>query len=85
MKIVDKLIEKVGWDKMVHFLVGALMTSWASMIGVWAMIISVVFVGAVSYLKERLDDSFCKEDIIAGMLGSVTSCMVFFFFHNVLG
>lgn len=77
MEIVDKIIKKVGWDKMLHYLVGALLTSWASLFGLWAMIFSILFVVAISYLKEKLDDTFCKEDIIAATLCSATSIVVY--------
>jgi hypothetical protein len=78
MKIVDKLIGKIGNDKALHFLVGALLTSYASMVNDVCMWVTTVLVVIASLCKEGLDDKYDTKDIIAGCIGCVVSIVVFF-------
>lgn len=78
MKIVDKLIGKIGTDKALHFLVGALLTAWASMVNDVCMWVTAVLVVIASIGKEGLDETYDIEDIIAGCLGCVVSIVVFY-------
>jgi hypothetical protein len=71
MKIVDKIIGKIGVDKVLHFLVGALVTSYGSMVGDACMWVAVVLVVVCSIAKEVLDDKVEWMDIVAGCLGCV--------------
>lgn len=73
MKIVDKLISKIGTDKVLHFLVGALLTAWASMVNEVCMWVIAVLVVIASLCKEGLDEKYDIKDIIAGCLGCVVS------------
>lgn len=77
MKIVDKLIGKIGTDKALHFLVGALATAYASMVNDVCMWVTAVLVAIASLCKEGLDEKYDIKDIIAGLLGSVTSVVVY--------
>ena len=77
MKIVDKFLARVGTDKALHFLVGALTTAYASMLGVHYVWASIPFVAFLSFYKEFMDKDFDIKDIIAGVLGSVTSVVVY--------
>lgn len=76
MKIVDKIIGKVGVDKVLHFLVGALATALASMEGESHMYATALVVLALSIGKEGLDEKFDIWDIIAGCIGCATSIAV---------
>ena len=78
MKIVDKLLSKIGVDKLLHFLVGALLTAWASMVNDVCMWVTTVLVVIASLCKEALDDKFDIWDIIAGCVGCVVSIVVFY-------
>lgn len=78
MKIVDKLLSKIGVDKLLHFLVGALLTAWASMVNDVCMWVTTVLVVIASLCKEALDDKFDIWDIIAGCVGCVMSIVVFY-------
>jgi hypothetical protein len=78
MKIVDKLIGKIGNDKALHFLVGALLTSYASMVNDVCMWVTTVLVVIASLCKEGLDDKYDTKDIIAGCIGAATSIAVYY-------
>lgn len=78
MKIVDKLIGKIGTDKALHFLVGALLTAWASMVNDVCMWVTAVLVVIASIGKEGLDETYDIEDIIAGCIGAATSIVVYY-------
>jgi hypothetical protein len=77
MNWLSKIIEKVGTDKALHFLVGALITAYACMLGVHYVWASIPFVVFLSFYKEFMDKDFDIKDIIAGVLGSVTSVVVY--------
>lgn len=73
MKIVDKIIGKIGVDKVLHFLVGALVTAYGSMVSDACMWVAVVLVVVLSIVKEVLDEKYDIKDIIAGCLGCALS------------
>lgn len=78
MKIVDKILSKIGVDKLLHFLVGALATALASMTGESHMYATAIVVTVLSIGKEGLDEKFDTWDIIAGCVGCVMSIVVFY-------
>lgn len=78
MKIVDKILSKIGVDKVLHFLVGALATALASMKGESYMYATAIIVLVLSIGKEGLDEKFDIKDIIAGCIGCVVS--IFFYY-----
>lgn len=78
MKIVNKILSKIGTDKALHFLVGALATAYASMINDVCMWVTAVLVVIASIGKEGLDETYDIEDIIAGCTGAATSIVVYY-------
>lgn len=78
MKIVDKIIGKIGVDKVLHFLAGALVPAYASMVNSVCMWVTAVLVVIASLCKEGLDDKYDTKDIIAGCIGCVVSIVVFY-------
>lgn len=78
MKIIDKLISKIGTDKLLHFLVGALLTAWASMVNDVCMWVTAVLVVIASLCKEGLDEKYDIKDIIAGCLGCGVSVAFYY-------
>lgn len=78
MKIVNKLLSKIGTDKALHFLVGALTTAYASMVGDACMWTAVVLVFILSIAKEALDEKYDIDDIVAGCLGCVASVLFYY-------
>lgn len=83
MKILDSFLEKVGTDKVLHFLGGGFICSFITFVVIlqeplvsWekvsAVTIGAVFVLIISILKELLlDDKPDWKDIWAAMLGSL--------------
>lgn len=82
--MVDKFLAKIGIDKALHFLVGALITAYGSMLGVHYVWASIPFVVFLSFYKEFMDKEFDIKDIIAGVLGSVTSAVVYWVLQLIL-
>ena len=74
---VNGIVEHFGVDKLLHFLVGAWLTSIVSPFGMLYVVAMLVFVTVISYVKEVYVDSvFDKKDLIAGVLGSATSTII---------
>ena len=72
MKIVNRIIDKIGVDKMLHFAFGGWITAKFCESGIiLAAVIGILFVGIVSIIKERLDGKFDWKDIAAAMLGGL--------------
>lgn len=84
MEIVDKLLEKIGNDKVLHFLGGAWICSLISFVvilqesgltfGEQISLVSIgtIVVGILSVIKEYFDSKFDWWDIVAALLGCVT-------------
>lgn len=77
MKLVDKFLQKVGADKVLHFTIAALITAWGGNFGDLGLIIGALGITALSYLKERLDEEFCTQDIFYSMGGAIASVIVY--------
>ena len=74
---INNNVKKYGSDKFLHFLVGAWLTSMVTPLGIWCVIAMFVAVIGLSYVKERyIDDIADNKDIIAGVLGSVSSIII---------
>jgi hypothetical protein len=72
MKIVNRIIDKIGVDKMLHFAFGGWITAKFCESGIiLAAVIGILFVCFVSIVKERLDGKFDWKDIAAAMLGGL--------------
>ena len=77
MKITNKLVEKFGADKLLHYAVGGWITAIGSLFGWIGLIVGLVLVIILSFLKERLDDKIDKKDTLAGVLGSMTMVIIY--------
>jgi hypothetical protein len=72
MKIVNRIIDKIGVDKMLHFAFGGWITAKFCESGILLLaVIGILFCGIVSITKERLDEKFDWKDIAAAMLGGL--------------
>ena len=77
MKITNKLVEKFGADKLLHYAVGGWLTAICSLFGWIGLLAGFILVVALSFIKERLDDKSDKKDILAGVLGSITMVIIY--------
>lgn len=84
MQLVNKFIVKVGNDKVLHFLLGGLISACLTIMAILSEqminpsmmvfpLIGVVFVWIISIFKEAvLDGEFSWADIFAGTIGAST-------------
>lgn len=77
MQLTNKIIEKFGYDKLLHFLVAAWVVSICNMYGIGAGCIAWVAIVILSIIKEKVfDDYLDAKDIFAGALGGFTSLVL---------
>lgn len=77
MKLTDKLVEKVGVDKLLHFFVAAWVVSECKAFGIGVGCIAWIVVVILSWIKEDfLDDHVDARDIFAGALGGFVSLFI---------
>lgn len=77
MKLVDKILEKVGIDRALHFLGGAWITLMGSPFGWSGIGWAALLAFAVSVFKEAMDEYFDWVDIGAALLGSAVSAGIY--------
>lgn len=77
MKIINKLVERYGADKLLHYAVGGWLTAIGSLFGWAGLFAGFVLVVVLSFIKERLDDKRDKKDILAGVLGGITMVIIY--------
>lgn len=74
MKLTDRLVEKVGVDKLLHFFVAAWIVSECKAYGIGVGCIAWITVVILSSIKEKAFDKYVDaKDIFAGALGGFTS------------
>lgn len=80
-KIINYLLEllaKVGFDKGLHFLVGAVVTAICGWYGIIGIIVGFILSVGLGFAKEYLIDSTVdKKDIIFTVAGSLTVVIVY--------
>lgn len=85
MKIVNRIIEKVGVDKMLHFAFGGWIGAKFNETGIWmAAVIGILFVAFISIIKERLGSKFDWKDIAAAMLGALLELVSWYIIKIVM-
>lgn len=79
MQTINKLIEKVGIDKLVHFFVGAWFVSEFKVFQEPLYVgLAFVFITILAYLKEELfDKEFTFMDIWFSMAGGMMSILLY--------
>lgn len=74
MKLTDKLVQKIGADKLLHFFVAAWIVSECKAYGIGVGCIAWITVVILSAIKEKVFDNHVDaKDIFAGALGGFTS------------
>jgi hypothetical protein len=77
MKLTDKLVEKVGADKLLHFFVAAWLVAECKSYGVVPMLLGFVVVVLLAVVKEYiLDNTGDYKDVLCSMLGGVFSILL---------
>lgn len=78
MNLTNKLVEKFGADKLLHFLLGWVIVSLGSQFGYIGIVISTILACFLSIIKEfKLDSVKDMKDLIAGCLGAASSGIYF--------
>ena len=74
---INKLIKKVGLDKIAHFLVGGWVTTYGLSFAWWAGILAALFITLLEIFKEKkIDDTFDKVDVIYTEAGVGTAFLL---------
>ena len=76
MKILNKLASYIGVDKILHFLVGALIVAQFEIFEWYWVLIAIGIVAVLSVVKEFLDSEFDWKDIFAAMCGAFTQLFI---------
>lgn len=70
MKLTDKLIEKIGYDKLLHFFVAAWLVSECKAYGIDVAVFIWLLVWMLSFIKEKyLDNKLNYWDVWFSVLG----------------
>ena len=78
MIFTDWIVNKLGNDKVMHFLGGAWITSLFSPIGWFGILIGVIITMILIFIKEQyLDTEFELKDIIAAGIGCIVSTILY--------
>lgn len=80
MRFTNKIVERFGADKVMHFAVCGWVESICCFFGIGGMMWGVLVVFATSVIKELIDGIFDWRDIIAGMLGGMVAGLVYLMF-----
>ncbi len=76
MKLIDKIILAMGHDKVIHLLVGALITMFFGVFGIVPALVGWVVTLILSVVKEYLDDRTDMKDVIYSMAGATGAVML---------
>lgn len=76
MKLIDKIILAMGHDKVIHLLVGALITMFFGVFGIVPALAGWVVTLILSVVKEYLDDHTDMKDVIYSMAGATVTVML---------
>ena len=79
MSKINDLVEKIGTDKVMHFLVGALFVAFGFQISMLFGFISIPLIMGLELYKEyRMDNFVDWKDVLVTFLGTVFSVVVSF-------
>lgn len=77
MKLIDNIRLKIGDDKLLHFLVFGLFTAFGFFFSGQMGILAFCLMLSLSVAKEFNDDFFNWKDLVAGVLGGLTTMLVY--------
>lgn len=77
MKLTDKLVEKIGYDKMLHFLLASWFVSECKAYGIGVGCIAWIVIVVLAFVKEKwLDDFFDARDLLWSAFGGFASLVL---------
>lgn len=77
MKLTDILVDVIGYDKMLHFLLAAWFVSECKAYGIGLGCISWIVIVFLAFVKEKwLDDFFDAKDLLWSALGGFASIIL---------
>ena len=78
MKLTDKLVERFGADKLLHFFVAAWIVAECKSYGIAPMLLGFVVIVLLAVVKEYvLDKTVDYKDALCSMLGGLFSILLF--------
>lgn len=78
MNLTNKLVEKFGEDKLLHFLLGWVIVSIGTPFCYIGIYIGIIVVGILSIIKEYKSDCInTTKNVIASFLGALSSGLYF--------
>lgn len=80
MRFTNKIVERFGVDKVLHFAVCGWVESICCFFGFGGMMWGLLVVFALSVIKELIDGIFDWRDIIAGVFGGIVAGLAFLMF-----
>ena len=84
-RMINKIIGKVGVDKVLHFAFGGWIGAKFNETGiVLAAVIGILFVCFISIVKERLDSKYDWKDIAAAMMGALLELVTWYLIKIVM-
>lgn len=77
MKLTDKLVNKFGYDKLLHFFVAAWFVSECKAYGIGVGCIAWIVIAFFAFVKEKwLDDFLDARDLLWSALGGFASIIL---------
>jgi hypothetical protein len=77
-KFFQKIVEKIGVDKLLHCFLAGWLTALGFLFGTIWGVAAIVFIVAISFVKELLIDPICDYvDIVAAVIGIIISALVY--------
>lgn len=84
MKITDKLVQKFGVDKLLHFSIGAWITALGGIYNYMGCLCCGVIVIMLNIIKERLlDEQPDPKDTLFTLFGSIVSIIACFGINTI--
>lgn len=77
-KFLEKIINKIGTDKLLHCFLAGWLTALGFMHGLIWGIVAIIFVIAISFIKELFIDPICDYgDIMWAVIGIILTTLIY--------
>ena len=77
--MLNKIIRKIGLDKILHFTVSFTLATTLFLVNVWFGIVFVLVIGLLKEISDSLEDNnkACWQDLFFNVLGILAAYIVF--------